>query len=77
MSAVERMRDASRRGMQTALRDWSPEDPRFAATLFHRPVDGFVANAEENLGAARPARNHGAATSREKGAADLQSPQSG
>lgn len=55
MSAVERMRDASRRGMQMALRDWSPEDLRLAATLFHRLVDDFVANAEENVDATPPA----------------------
>jgi len=34
-----------------ALRDWSPEDLSLAATLFHRPVDDFVANAEEHIDA--------------------------
>ena len=41
--------------MQMALRDWSPEDLRLAATLFHRLVDDFAANAEENVDAAPPA----------------------
>ena len=48
-AAVDRMREASRRGMQTALADWSPEDLRQFATLFHRLVDDFVARAEAEV----------------------------
>ncbi|MFI6338908.1 MarR family winged helix-turn-helix transcriptional regulator [Streptomyces sp. NPDC050535] len=44
--AVERIREVSRRGMEVALADWSPEDLRQFATLFHRLVDDFVTHAE-------------------------------
>ncbi|MEW2397271.1 MarR family transcriptional regulator [Streptomyces sp. NPDC046862] len=47
--AVERMQDVRRRGMQTALADWSPEDLAQLATLFHRLVDDFVAHAETDI----------------------------
>ena len=47
VAAVHQMREASRRGMQEALRDWSPEDLHQVATLFHRLVDDFIANGEE------------------------------
>jgi DNA-binding MarR family transcriptional regulator len=47
MSAVEKMRIANLKGMEMALRDWSPEDLHQMATLFHRLVDDFVSNAEE------------------------------
>ncbi|MEY9962565.1 DNA-binding MarR family transcriptional regulator [Streptacidiphilus sp. MAP12-16] len=46
LAAVERMREASRRGMEMALADWSPEDLRKLAKLFHRLVDDFVTHAE-------------------------------
>jgi DNA-binding MarR family transcriptional regulator len=49
-AAVEKIREASRHGMQTALRDWSEEDLHQVATLFQRLVDDFVANAEDPVG---------------------------
>ncbi|MFF2852021.1 MarR family winged helix-turn-helix transcriptional regulator [Streptomyces sp. NPDC058001] len=47
LAAVDRMREASRRGMEVALADWSTEDLQQFAKLFHRLVDDFVAHAEE------------------------------
>lgn len=44
--AVDRVREASCRGMQVALSEWSPEELRQLATLFHRMVDDFL-SAEE------------------------------
>ncbi|MDT0343572.1 MarR family winged helix-turn-helix transcriptional regulator [Streptomyces litchfieldiae] len=49
--AIDRVREASRRGMQAALSDWSPEELRQLATLFHRMVDDFLAYAAESDGA--------------------------
>jgi len=46
-SAVDRIREAGARGMQMALADWSPEELRQLATLFHRMVDDFLATAAE------------------------------
>jgi DNA-binding MarR family transcriptional regulator len=46
--AVARVRDAGTRGMQMALADWSPEELRQLATLFHRMVDDFLAHATED-----------------------------
>ncbi|MDX6314167.1 MAG: hypothetical protein QOF84_382 [Streptomyces sp.] len=46
LAAVDRIREASRRGIEMALADWSPEDLRQLATLFHRLVDDFVTHAE-------------------------------
>ncbi|PZT70251.1 MarR family transcriptional regulator [Streptomyces sp. SW4] len=43
--AVERVRSASTLGMQDALADWSPEELRQLATLFHRMVDDFFRHA--------------------------------
>ncbi|MGW3287443.1 MarR family winged helix-turn-helix transcriptional regulator [Streptomyces sp. NPDC001002] len=43
--AIDRVRDAGSRGMQLALADWSPEELRQLATLFHRMVDDFLAHA--------------------------------
>lgn len=43
--AVERIRHTGARGMQRALADWSPEELRQLATLFHRMVDDFLAHA--------------------------------
>ncbi|MGW1025340.1 MarR family winged helix-turn-helix transcriptional regulator [Streptomyces sp. NPDC002577] len=40
---VERIREASRRGMEGALAAWSPEELQQLATLFHRMVDDFLA----------------------------------
>ncbi|SDP28430.1 transcriptional regulator, MarR family [Streptomyces sp. cf386] len=43
--AIVRVRDAGARGMQLALEDWTPEELRQLATLFHRMVDDFLAHA--------------------------------
>jgi DNA-binding MarR family transcriptional regulator len=45
-TAVERIREASRRGMHMALLGWSPDDLRRLAALFHRMVDDFATRAE-------------------------------
>ncbi|MFH8800693.1 MarR family winged helix-turn-helix transcriptional regulator [Streptomyces sp. NPDC017936] len=44
-AAVGRIRDAGARGMQLALSEWSPEELRRLATLFHRMVDDFLSYA--------------------------------
>ncbi|WP_407564681.1 MarR family winged helix-turn-helix transcriptional regulator [Streptomyces sp. 184] len=44
--AISRIREVSCRGMQVALEEWSPEDLRRLAELFHRMVDDFVAHAD-------------------------------
>lgn len=46
-TAVQRVREAGARGMQTALSEWSPEDLRQLATLFHRMVDDFLTHADD------------------------------
>ncbi|MFI8234696.1 MarR family winged helix-turn-helix transcriptional regulator [Streptomyces sp. NPDC085900] len=43
--AMARVRDAGARGMQLALSEWTPEELRQLATLFHRMVDDFLAYA--------------------------------
>jgi DNA-binding MarR family transcriptional regulator len=43
--AIAKVREAGVRGMQMALSDWSPEELRQLATLFHRMVDDFLAHA--------------------------------
>ncbi|KUL24694.1 MarR family winged helix-turn-helix transcriptional regulator [Streptomyces regalis] len=43
--AIARVREAGARGMQLALADWTPEELRTLATLFHRMVDDFLAHA--------------------------------
>nr|WP_107910134.1 MarR family transcriptional regulator [Streptomyces chartreusis] len=48
--AVVRVRDAGARGMQLALADWTPEELRQLATLFHRMVDDFLAHAIDDDG---------------------------
>jgi DNA-binding MarR family transcriptional regulator len=56
-AAVPRVRDAGARGMQMALSEWSPEDLRQLATLFHRMVDDFLSHAvDEETG--QPAGAH-------------------
>lgn len=45
--AIAKVRDAGVRGMQMALSEWSPEELRQLATLFHRMVDDFLAYADE------------------------------
>ncbi|WP_081240362.1 MarR family winged helix-turn-helix transcriptional regulator [Streptomyces viridosporus] len=53
--AIARIREAGARAMQVALADWSPEDLRRLATLFHRMVDDFLAHsADEETEPARP-----------------------
>ncbi|MFJ2154757.1 MarR family winged helix-turn-helix transcriptional regulator [Streptomyces sp. NPDC087856] len=46
LAAVDRIRDASRNGIEMALAHWSAEDLRQLAGLFHRLVDDFVSHAE-------------------------------
>jgi DNA-binding MarR family transcriptional regulator len=55
--AVAKVRDAGARGMQMALSDWSPDELRQLATLFHRMVDDFLALAlaVDDEGEPRPA----------------------
>ncbi|WP_427168195.1 MarR family winged helix-turn-helix transcriptional regulator [Streptomyces sp. C1-1] len=43
--AIARVRDAGARGMQLALSEWTPEELRQLAGLFHRMVDDFLAHA--------------------------------
>ncbi|MEU2270604.1 MarR family transcriptional regulator [Streptomyces olindensis] len=45
--AIAKVREAGVRGMQMALSDWSPEELRQLATLFHRMVDDFLAHAAD------------------------------
>ncbi|GAX54677.1 MarR family winged helix-turn-helix transcriptional regulator [Streptomyces olivochromogenes] len=47
--AVDRVREASCRGMSVALADWSPGDLEQLATLCHRLVDDFFAHAEDEI----------------------------
>ncbi|MER8002330.1 MarR family transcriptional regulator [Streptomyces sp. NPDC095613] len=51
--AVDRISEASCRGMQLALSEWSPEELQQLATLFHRMVDDFLRHAvdDEDTGA--------------------------
>ncbi|MER5753409.1 MarR family transcriptional regulator [Streptomyces sp. NPDC002088] len=46
--AIDRIRDAGVRGMQLALADWTPEELRELATLFHRMVDDFLSYAVDD-----------------------------
>ncbi|MEE1802849.1 MarR family winged helix-turn-helix transcriptional regulator [Streptomyces sp. NPDC101062] len=50
--AIGRIRDASRRGMEMALEEWSPEELHQLAVLFNRMVDDFLSHAvdEEDTG---------------------------
>ncbi|GAA3806268.1 MarR family winged helix-turn-helix transcriptional regulator [Streptomyces coacervatus] len=52
LAAVDRIGEASRRGLGLALADWSAEDLEQLAALFHRLVDDFIAHAEDPLPAA-------------------------
>ncbi|NGO46420.1 MarR family winged helix-turn-helix transcriptional regulator [Streptomyces ureilyticus] len=47
--AFVRVREASARGMQMALADWSPEELLQLASLVHRMVDDFMGRAEADL----------------------------
>jgi len=49
--AVDRVRDASVWGMQVALAEWSPDELRQLATLFHRMVDDFLSAEEADVAA--------------------------
>ncbi|MGW4871954.1 MarR family winged helix-turn-helix transcriptional regulator [Streptomyces chartreusis] len=53
--AIVRVRDAGARGMQLALADWTPEELRQLATLFHRMVDDFLSYATDDDGEQQPA----------------------
>ncbi|WP_369269010.1 MarR family winged helix-turn-helix transcriptional regulator [Streptomyces sp. R11] len=53
--AIARVREAGARGMQLALSDWSPEELRQLATLFHRMVDDFLAHAVDEDTEQQPA----------------------
>jgi DNA-binding MarR family transcriptional regulator len=53
--AIARIRETGIRGMQAALADWSPDDLRQLAALFHRMVDDFLACAAEEPEPARSA----------------------
>jgi DNA-binding MarR family transcriptional regulator len=54
--AIAKVRDAGVRGMQMALSDWSPEELRHLATLFHRMVDDFLAHSVDEDVESRSAR---------------------
>jgi DNA-binding MarR family transcriptional regulator len=58
--AIAEVREAGARGMQLALSDWSPEELRHLATLFHRMVDDFLAHAVDEAPEARSATAGGA-----------------
>ncbi|MGI5376868.1 MarR family winged helix-turn-helix transcriptional regulator [Streptomyces sp. CA-251387] len=45
-AAAHRIREASRIGMRMALADWSDDDLRQLAGLFHRLVDDFITHAD-------------------------------
>ncbi|GAP52518.1 MarR family winged helix-turn-helix transcriptional regulator [Streptomyces azureus] len=53
--AITRIREAGVRGMQMALSDWSPEELRQLATVFHRMVDDFLAHSVDEVPEPRPA----------------------
>lgn len=55
LAAVHRIREASRRGVEVALADWSSGDRRQLATLFHRLYDDFVRRAEAPVDIRPPA----------------------
>jgi len=49
LAAVQRVREASRRGLAAALADWSEGDLEQLAALFRRLVDDFATHAEDPL----------------------------
>ncbi|MFE5813467.1 MarR family winged helix-turn-helix transcriptional regulator [Streptomyces sp. NPDC056479] len=59
--AIARVRDAGARGMQLALADWTPEELRQLATLFHRMVDDFLSHAVDEDGERQPTAPSGTA----------------
>ncbi|WP_405650274.1 MarR family winged helix-turn-helix transcriptional regulator [Streptomyces sp. NBC_00019] len=50
LAAVGRVREVGRRYLEQALGDWSEDDLRQLAALFHRLVDDFVGHAEDPVG---------------------------
>ncbi|MDL5199368.1 MarR family transcriptional regulator [Streptomyces sp. ALI-76-A] len=59
--AIARVREAGARGMQLALADWSPEELRQLATLFHRMVDDFLSHAIDDESEPEPVAPAGTA----------------
>ncbi|MGI5372917.1 MarR family winged helix-turn-helix transcriptional regulator [Streptomyces sp. CA-251387] len=59
--AIARIREAGARGMQLALADWTPEELRRLAGLFHRMVDDFLAYAVDEESEQQPAAPAGTA----------------
>ncbi|KOG31457.1 MarR family winged helix-turn-helix transcriptional regulator [Streptomyces resistomycificus] len=59
--AIDRIRDAGARGMQLALAEWSPDELRRLATLFHRMVDDFLAHAIDDDADQQPPEPSGTA----------------
>ncbi|MFF0078126.1 MarR family winged helix-turn-helix transcriptional regulator [Streptomyces canus] len=49
LAAEERIREVSRRGVELALADWTPDELERFATLFRRLVHDFVAHTETPL----------------------------
>ncbi|MFE2217519.1 MarR family winged helix-turn-helix transcriptional regulator [Streptomyces canus] len=49
LAAVERIREVSRRGVELALADWTPDELERFAMLFRRLVHAFVAHTETPL----------------------------
>ncbi|WP_369249747.1 MarR family winged helix-turn-helix transcriptional regulator [Streptomyces sp. R41] len=46
---INRVREASCRGMEVALKAWSPQELRQLATLFHRMVDDFYSAEDDDV----------------------------
>ncbi|NNN33870.1 MarR family transcriptional regulator [Streptomyces sp. S3(2020)] len=49
LAAVGRVREVGRRYLEQALGDWSDDDLRQLAALFHRLVDDFAGHAEDRV----------------------------
>ncbi|NEA99341.1 MarR family transcriptional regulator [Streptomyces sp. SID13726] len=49
LAAVQRIREASRRGVELALAEWTPEELEQLAAFFRRLVHDFVAHTESPL----------------------------
>ncbi|MFC7260271.1 MarR family winged helix-turn-helix transcriptional regulator [Streptomyces lutosisoli] len=47
--AIDRVREASVRGMQVALKDWDSDELRQLARLFHRMVDDFYSAEDADI----------------------------
>lgn len=54
LAAVGRVREVGRRYLEQALGDWSDDDLRQLAALFHRLVDDFAGHAEDRVDPALP-----------------------